>query len=44
MPRYYAIMETKNKHAISPENTLNVFVTCQTPGTEGTLLGTTSTQ
>lgn len=36
---YDALLTLKNKHAITPDKALNIFVGCQTAGQQGTLLG-----
>jgi hypothetical protein len=36
---YYALQDMKKNFAVSPQTTLNVFASCQTQGTVGTLLG-----
>jgi len=36
---WYAIDSFKTKFAINPATTLNIFVTCQVAGTQGTLMG-----
>jgi len=36
---YYQIQELKDKYAVSPTRNINIFITCQDQGDQGTLLG-----
>jgi hypothetical protein len=36
---YYDVMEIKEKYALNPHNSLNIFITCQDRSSQGTLLG-----